>query len=125
MRDHCVSGPFGRQLAPISALSAAAAATTRLHVGTMVLSNDYRHPVLLAHEAATLHAVSGGRFELGLGAGWYQPEYTTAGISFDAPGRRIDRLEESLDILTRLLRGETVHHHGAAYEVDGLGLTVV
>jgi probable F420-dependent oxidoreductase len=91
----------------------------------MVLSNDYRHPALLAHEAATLHAISGGRFELGLGAGWYQPEYQAAGISFDAAGRRIDRLEETLDLLTRLFRGETVHRTGTTYEVDGLDLSVV
>jgi len=125
MRDHFTTGSFGAQLAPWSALAAAAAATSRLHVGTMVLSNDYRHPALLAHEAATLHAISGGRFELGLGAGWYQPEYQAAGISFDAAGRRIDRLEETLDILTRLFGGETVHHSGSAYELDGLNLDVV
>ncbi len=125
MRDHFVPGPFGAQLAPISALSAAAAATTRLHVGTMVLSNDYRHPVLLAHEAATLHAISGGRFELGLGAGWYQPEYATAGIPFDPPGRRIDRLEETLEILTGVFRGGVVYHKGTAYEIDGFDLSVV
>jgi probable F420-dependent oxidoreductase len=125
LRDHFVAGPFGPQLAPISALSAAAAATTRLHVGTMVLSNDFRHPVLLAHEAATVHAISGGRFELGLGAGWYQPEYATAGIPFDSPGRRIDRLEETLEILTRLFRGLPVDHHGTAYQLDGYDLSVV
>jgi probable F420-dependent oxidoreductase len=125
VRDHVVPGPFGPQFAPFSALAAAAAATTSLHVGTMVLSNDYRHPVLLAHEAATLHAISGGRFELGLGAGWYRPEYEAAGIPFDAAGRRIDRLEETLDILTRLFRGETVHHNGPAYQLDALDLTVV
>ena len=125
IRDHFTTGPFGPQLAPLSALAAAAAATSHLHVGTMVLSNDYRHPALLAHEAATLHAISGGRFELGLGAGWYQPEYQAAGISFDAAGRRIDRLEETLDILTRLFRGETVHRTGTTYELDGLDLSVV
>jgi probable F420-dependent oxidoreductase len=125
LRDHFVAGPFGPQLAPMSALSAAAAVTTRLHVGTMVLSNDYRHPALVAHEAATMHAISGGRFELGLGAGWYQPEYAAAGIAFDRPGRRIDRLEETLDILTRLFRGETVQHTGGAYTIDGLDLSVV
>ncbi len=125
LRDHFMTGPFGPQLAPLSALAAAAAATTSLHVGTMVLSNDYRHPVLLAHEAATLHAISGGRFELGLGAGWYQPEYATAGISFDPPGRRIDRLEETLDILTRLFRGETVRHTGVTYTIDGFDLGAV
>lgn len=125
MRDHFVAGPFGPQFAPFSALAAAAAATTRLHLGTMVLSNDYRHPALLAHEAATLHAISGGRFELGLGAGWYQPEYAAAGIAFDPAGRRIDRLEETLGILIRLFRGDAVHYTGAAYKIDGLDLTVV
>jgi probable F420-dependent oxidoreductase len=125
LRDHFVPGPFGPQFAPLSALAAAAAATTRLHVGTMVLSNDYRHPMVLAHEAGTLHAISGGRFELGLGAGWYRPEYVAAGIPFDPPGRRIDRLEETLDILTRLFRGETLHHDGPAYRLDALDLTVV
>lgn len=125
LRDHLVSGPFGPQLAPFSALAAAAAATSRLHVGTMVLSNDYRHPAILATEAATLHAVSDGRFELGLGAGWYRPEYEVMGISFDPPARRIDRLEETLDILTRLFRGETVQHSGAAYRLDGFDLSVV
>ena len=125
VRDHFMSGPFGPQFAPFSALAAAAATTTRLHVGTMVLSNDFRHPMLLAHEAATLHAISGGRFELGLGAGWYGPEYAAAGIAFDSPGGRIDRLEETLDILTRLFRGETVHHTGVAYQLSGLDLTVV
>jgi probable F420-dependent oxidoreductase len=125
IRDHFTAGPFGPQLAPISALSAAAAVTTRLHVGTMVLSNDYRHPVVLAHEAATLHAISGGRFELGLGAGWYQPEYAAAGIAFDPAGRRIDRLEETLDILTRLFRGEAVHHTGPSYTLEGFDLSAV
>src|SRR5262245_2533134 len=122
MRDHFVNGPFGPQLAPISALAAAAAATTRLHVGTMVLSNDYRHPVLLAHEAATLHAISGGRFELGLGAGWYEPEYAAAGIPFDPPGRRIDRVVETLNILTRVFAGEAVTHDGAAYQIRDFDL---
>jgi probable F420-dependent oxidoreductase len=125
LRDHFVTGPFGPQFAPLTALAAAAAATTRLHVGTMVLSNDYRHPMVLAHEAATLHAISGGRFELGLGAGWYRPEYAAAGIPFDPPGRRIDRLEETLDILTRLFAGEALHHDGPAYRLDALDLTVV
>ena len=125
MRDHFMTGPFGPQFAPLAALASAAAATSRLHVGTMVLNNDYRHPALLAHEAATLHAISGGRFELGLGAGWYQPEYEAAGISFDAAARRIDRLEETLDILTRLFRGETVRHAGATYQLDGLDLSAV
>ena len=80
IRDHFSAGAFGQQLAPFSALAAAAAVTGRLHVGTMVLSNDFRHPAIVAHEAASLHHLSGGRFELGIGAGWYQPEYSAAGL---------------------------------------------
>src|SRR5580693_9876568 len=95
LRDHFSAGAVGQQLAPFSALAAAAAVTTDLHVGTLVLSNDFRHPAIVAHEAASLHHLSGGRFELGIGAGWYQPEYRAAGIPFDAAGQRIDRLEES------------------------------
>src|SRR5215469_9513244 len=120
IRDHFSAGAFGQQQAPFTALAAAAAATTRLRVGTLVLSNDFRHPAILAHEAASLHHLSGGRFELGLGAGWYQPEYSAAGIPFDGAGRRIDRLEESLAIIKGLLDGDTVHHQGASYQIDGL-----
>src|SRR5215472_122601 len=125
IRDHFSAGAVGQQLAPFSALAAAAAVTRRLRVGTLVLSNDFRHPAIVAHEAASLHHLSGGRFELGLGAGWYQPEYRAAGITFDGAGRRIDRLEESLTIIKELLNGNTVHHQGASYQVDGLTLDVM
>src|SRR5215469_4793931 len=125
IRDHFSAGALGLQLAPFSALAAAAAVTSRLRVGTLVLSNDFRHPAIVAHEAASLHHLSGGRFELGLGAGWYQPEYRAAGITFDGAGRRIDRLEESLTIIKELLNGNTVHHQGASYQVDGLTLDVM
>jgi probable F420-dependent oxidoreductase len=120
IRDHFVVGAYGPQLAPFSALATAAALTSRPHVGTMVLSNDYRHPALVAHEAATIQSLSGGRFELGLGAGWYEPEYRAAGMSFDPPGERIRRLEESLDIIPRLFAGGVVHHSGASFHLDGL-----
>jgi probable F420-dependent oxidoreductase len=102
LRDHFSAGAYGQQLAPFSALAAAATATTRLHVGTLVLANDFRHPVLVAHEAATLHQLSGGRFELGLGAGWYRPEYEAAGLAFQPARQRIDRLEEALTIIRGL-----------------------
>jgi probable F420-dependent oxidoreductase len=125
IRDHFSAGAFGQQLAPFSALAAAAAVTERLHVGTMVLSNDFRHPAIVAHEAASLHHLSGGRFELGIGAGWYQPEYRAAGIAFDSAGRRIDRLEESLAIIGGLLAGQPVHHPGTWYQIDGLDLDVM
>ena len=125
IRDHFSAAAFGPQLAPFSALAAAAAVTARLHVGTLVLSNDFRHPALLAHEAATVHHISGGRFELGIGAGWYRPEYDAAGIAFDGARERIDRLEEALAIIKPLLTGSPVHHAGAAYHIDGLDLDVM
>jgi probable F420-dependent oxidoreductase len=125
VRDHFSAAAFGQQLAPFSALAAAAAVTTDLHVGTLVLSNDFRHPAIVAHEAASLHHLSGGRFELGIGAGWYQPEYRAAGIRFDAAGQRIDRLEESLSIIKGLLAGNPVHHSGPGYQIDGLDLDVM
>jgi probable F420-dependent oxidoreductase len=125
LRDHFSAGAYGQQLAPFSALAAAATATTRLHVGTLVLANDFRHPVLVAHEAATLHLLSGGRFELGLGAGWYRPEYEAAGLAFQPARQRIGRLEEALAIVGGLLGGAQVDQAGTSYQVTGLGLDVL
>ena len=125
LRDHLSAGAFGQQLAPFSGLAAAAAVTSRLRLGTIVLSIDFRHPALVAHEAASLHLLSGGRFELGIGAGWYQPEYHAAGIAFDAAGQRIARLDESLSIIRGLLAGTPVHHAGDFYRIDGLDLDVL
>jgi probable F420-dependent oxidoreductase len=124
LRDHFSAGPFGQQLAPFSGLAAAAAVTTRLRLGTLVLSNDFRHPAIVAHEAASLHLLSGGRFELGIGAGWYQPEFDAAGIAFDPVGQRITRLDASLTIIKGLLAGTPVHMD-APYRIDGLDLDVL
>ncbi|QXJ26045.1 TIGR03621 family F420-dependent LLM class oxidoreductase [Actinomadura graeca] len=120
LRDHVVAEPFGDQLAPLIALAAAAGATSTLGLGTMVLSNDFRHPVVLAKEAATLDHVSGGRFELGVGAGWLREEYRRAGMPFDEAGTRVGRLEESLRVLRGLLSGEETAFAGEHYRVDGL-----
>ncbi|MFD0687488.1 TIGR03621 family F420-dependent LLM class oxidoreductase [Actinomadura fibrosa] len=120
LRDHFVHAGFGDQLAPLVALAAAAGATTALRLGTLVLANDYRHPVMLAKEAATLDHVSGGRFELGIGAGWLRDEYDRAGMPFDAAGTRVGRLEESLQILKALLSGEKTSFRGEHYAIDGL-----
>jgi probable F420-dependent oxidoreductase len=125
MRDHFSAGAYGQQLAPFSALPAATAVTARLHVGTLVLANDFRHPVIVAHEAASLHHLSGGRFELGMGAGWYQPEYAAAGIPFEPARQRVDRLEEALTVINGLLDGTKVDHPGASYQVTGLDLDVL
>ena len=115
MPDH-----FRDQLAPVPALIAAAMATTRLRVGALVFCNDFRHPVVLAKEAATIDVLSGGRFELGLGSGWLREEYVQAGIRFDAPGTRIERLAEAVSIVKGLLAGERVAFTGRHYAIAGL-----
>ena len=120
LRDHFVAEPFGHQLAPLIALTAAAGATSRLRVGTLVLANDYRHPVLLAKEAATLDVLSGGRLELGLGAGWLSAEYAAAGLTFDPAGDRVSRLEESIRLLKALFEGGPVTFEGRHYQISGL-----
>jgi probable F420-dependent oxidoreductase len=102
IRDHFIADPFGPQFAPVPALMAVADRTTSLRIGSLVFDNDYRHPVLLAQEAATLDLLSGGRLELGLGAGWLKDEYERAGMLFDPPGQRVSRLEEALHVLKGL-----------------------
>jgi probable F420-dependent oxidoreductase len=94
---------------------AAAEATTTLRVGSYVYDNDFRHPALLAKEAATIDVLSDGRLELGLGAGWHKEEYDAVGIPFDPPGVRVSRLEESVEILLRLFAGGPVEFQGTHY----------
>ena len=83
---------LGSQLAPLPALAAAAMVTSHLRLATLVLDNDFRHPALVAEEAVTVDVLSGGRMELGLGAGWLESDYTRAGIPFDVPAVRLERL---------------------------------
>ena len=111
---------FGDQLAPIAALMAAADATTRLRVGSLVFDNDYRHPAVLAKEAATLDLLSDGRFDLGLGAGWMASDYQQAGMPYDSAGTRIERLEEGLQIVKGLLGGGTFSFTGKHYQIKDL-----
>jgi probable F420-dependent oxidoreductase len=96
----------------------AAAATTKLRVGAFVFANDYRHPLMLARELATLDLLSGGRCEVGLGAGWMTGDYRRLGMPYDLPPKRIDRLAEAIPLIKRLLTGETVTHKGEHYELD-------
>src|SRR4051812_6983233 len=84
----------GWTLEPMVGLAAASLASPRLRFQTNVLSNDYRHPVLVHRMAATLDVLSQGRFELGIGGGWMSSDYEAAGLPFDRPGLRIDRLAE-------------------------------
>src|ERR1700674_4476867 len=98
MPDH-----FGDQLAPVPALMAPPAATSELRVGTLVFDNDYRHPLVLAKEAATLDLLSGGRLELGLGAGWMRTDYEQSGIAYDPPSVRVDRFVEAISVIKGLM----------------------
>src|SRR5215472_131684 len=120
IRDHLVEGPFPHQLAPLTALAAVATATTRLRVGTLVLSNDFRHPAVLAKELATLDVLSDGRVEVGLGAGFLARDYEGGGIRFDPPGDRVGRLEESLQVLKGLFGPGPLTYRGRHYRLDDL-----
>ena len=108
---------FREQLAPIAALMAAADATTTLRVGSLVFDNDYRHPVVLAKEAATLDLLSDGRLEFGLGAGWMTSDYEQTGIPLDPAGIRIERMAEGLTIIKSFFAGGTVSFTGKHYKV--------
>jgi probable F420-dependent oxidoreductase len=108
------------QLAPVPALLAAAEATTSLRIGSYVFANDFRHPVLLAQEAATLDVLSEGRFELGIGAGWMRTEYEQAGIPYAPAAIRVSRLEETLHIVKGLFAAEPLTFSGAHYTVNHL-----
>jgi probable F420-dependent oxidoreductase len=120
IRDHFVPDYFGDQLAPIAALMAAAAATQTLRVGSLVFDNDYRHPVVLAKEAATIDLLSSGRLELGLGAGWLRAEYEQAGLPFDPPSVRISRLEEAIQVIKGLFADEPLTFAGQHYTITNL-----
>ena len=118
MPDH-----FTDQLAPVPALQAAADATTRLRVGALVWDNDYKHPVVLAKELATIDLLSEGRLEIGLGAGWMISDYEQSGIPYDAPGVRIDRFVEGTEIVKRAMTGEKFSFTGQHYTItDYVGL---
>jgi probable F420-dependent oxidoreductase len=102
-------------LAPLTALAIAAEATTSLRIGSYVFCNEYRHPVLLAREAATLDLLSEGRFELGLGAGVGPTEFQQMGIPFANAGTRLGHLEETLQLMKRLFTEEVVNFSGKYY----------
>lgn len=108
-----------QDLAVVPALAVAAEATERLRVGARVLCNDYRHPAVLAKEAATLDLFSEGRLELGLGAGWLRNEYEAAGIPFDAAGTRIERLAEAIAVVKAHMADGPIDHAGTHYQVRG------
>jgi len=117
MPDH-----FDDQPGVISTLMAAAGATTKLRIGSLVFDNDYRHPVVLAKEVATLDVLSGGRLDFGLGAGWQTDDYERSGIQFDPPGTRIERLQEAVQVIKGLFAPGKFSFAGKHYmvkELDG------
>jgi F420-dependent oxidoreductase-like protein len=117
--DHYVqpSRPHGPYFEGWTLLAGLAAVTSRIRIGVLVSCNTFRHPALLAKEAVTVDHISNGRLELGLGAGWYEPEHRMYGIDFPPVGELIGRFEEAVQIVDRLLRSEVVTFEGVHYSL--------
>src|SRR3954447_24704518 len=111
---------FGDQLHPVPAMMAAADATTDLRVGALVFDNDFKHPVVLAKEMATIDVLSGGRVEFGLGAGWMNTDYEQSGIVKERDGVRIARVGEPLDVWGGLGGPAPFDYQGDHYTIRGL-----
>ena len=115
MPDHFID----TKLAPMVAISFAAAATESLRIGMLVLGNDYKHPAVVAKEAATVDLLSDGRLEFGLGAGWQQTDYDAIGLPYDSAGTRVERLDEALQIVKGAWSGAPFDFDGRHYTVKG------
>lgn len=114
MPDH-----FDSQFAPMPALQAILSATTTLRAGALVFDNDYRHPLVLAKELATMDVLSDGRVEIGLGAGWMISDYEQAGMEYDRAGVRIDRFVEGLAVIKGVMAAEPFSYDGEHYTIRG------
>jgi probable F420-dependent oxidoreductase len=112
MPDH-----FDDQFAPVPSLQCAADATTTLRLGALVYNNDYKHPVVLAKELATMDVLSDGRVEIGLGAGWMESDYAASGIPYDPPGVRVSRFMEGVAVIKGALSPGTFTLHGEHYTI--------
>lgn len=111
---------FDEGLGPLAAMASAAAVTSTLKVGALVLDTDFRHPAVLARELATIDLISGGRLEVGLGAGWKSTDYVYSGIPMDPPRVRVDRMIEHATILRLLFTQESVTFEGEHYRISAL-----
>ncbi|WP_207568595.1 TIGR03621 family F420-dependent LLM class oxidoreductase [Mycolicibacterium tusciae] len=122
LNDH-----FNSPVAPLLGLQAIASATSNVRLSTAVLNQDLRHPAVLAKELATLDVLSGGRLEVGLGAGWVQADYAQSGISFDDAPKRIARLRETIEIVKSLFSTRActfVGEHFTITELEGTPATI-
>jgi F420-dependent oxidoreductase-like protein len=119
--DHLLAlpDPTGDILESWTTLTACAAITRRVRLGCNVMCNGFRSPALLAKMGATLDAISEGRFELGIGAGWHEPEFHAYGFEFPRPGVRIGQLAEAVRIIKRLWAGERLDFAGRHYRLTG------
>lgn len=115
--DHFTQGWV---MEPTVAMMAAADVTRNLRILSLVLGNDYRHPVMLHKAMATIDVLSTGRLEVGIGAGWMASDYKAAGITYDPPGRRVKRLAESVRILKGLFGPSPLTFKGTDYCISGL-----
>lgn len=114
---------FSEGLGPVAAMAAAAAATTTLKVGSLVLAADFRHPVVIGRELATIDLLSEGRLEVGIGAGWKATDYATSGIPMDPPGVRVARMMEAVQIIKGLFSPEPFSFAGEHFTItDQVGM---
>ncbi len=110
--DHLID-----QLAPVPAMATVAAATERLRIGTFVFNNDLRHPAVLAQDLATIDVLSGGRLQIGIGAGWNAPEYEAVGLEFERVPVRQARLAEAIAVLKGCFGPEPFTFSGEHYTI--------
>jgi alkanesulfonate monooxygenase SsuD/methylene tetrahydromethanopterin reductase-like flavin-dependent oxidoreductase (luciferase family) len=119
--DHLVDtdGPPDRPCLESWTLLAGLATTTRrIRLGVLVTSNTFRHPAVLLKSAVTVDHLSGGRLILGMGTGWHEDEHRRYGIPLPEPRERVDRLEEALEVITRLMAAESTTWSGRYYRLD-------
>jgi F420-dependent oxidoreductase-like protein len=118
--DHLVqpSRPTGPYFEAWTLLAGLAVRTERIRIGVLVSCNTFRHPALLAKEALTLDHLSNGRLDLGLGAGWYEPEHRAFGLDFPPPAELVGRFREAVEIVDSLLRNDSTTYAGRYYQLQ-------
>jgi F420-dependent oxidoreductase-like protein len=119
--DHFIPHPAnnhkGTFFEAYTLLSAVASITSKIRIGQVVTCNSYRHPSLLAKITATLDAISNGRLEFGIGAGWFEREYNSYGYKFDSPSARIEQLDESIKIIKKMWQNDRSNFQGKSYSI--------